>query len=247
MLRACARCWSACPTSSWSVSPTGRCGFASRSGSTVSGPFVRAAERCIVTVSARSCWSICRCSAARPGWCGASNAGLAPGVGAAGATGPGCVRSPRDRRATHRRRGSTPCSYVARSRAPSARRSSARAATESGTAATTTRRGCARSRTPPPSVKLNAAPSRGSRGGCTPVGDAARGLASVSLRAHGLPTNCPQRDDTSQHQSDGRTAKPQLRARATTRYNTTRTVQAALVIMRSWVRFPHPAPIKDPG
>ena len=86
MLRACARCWSACPTSLWSASATGRRGCGSSSRSMANGRHVSAAGRCIVTVSARSCWSICRASADRPGWCGASNVGVAPVVGVAGVT-----------------------------------------------------------------------------------------------------------------------------------------------------------------
>ena len=38
----------------------------------------------IVTGCARSSWSICRCSVARPGWCGASSAGAARRVGGRG-------------------------------------------------------------------------------------------------------------------------------------------------------------------
>ena len=40
----------------------------------------------IATGSARSCWSISRCSVARRGWCGGSNGGVVRTVVAAGAT-----------------------------------------------------------------------------------------------------------------------------------------------------------------
>ena len=41
---------------------------------------------CIATASARWSWWICRCSAAQPDWCGASNDGDAPVAVVAGAT-----------------------------------------------------------------------------------------------------------------------------------------------------------------
>lgn len=83
ILRVCARCWSACPTSPSSVSASGRGGYGSRSLRTSSGRRAAAGRRGIM-VPARLCWWICRCSAGRPGWRGASNAGVATRAGGRG-------------------------------------------------------------------------------------------------------------------------------------------------------------------
>ncbi len=69
-----------------------------------------------------------------------------------------------------------------------------------------------------------------------------RGIRSNGLRAHGLPTNGSTPAVTARHSPDVRSASPQLRWHTPTRGDTRRTVWAGLVIMRSRVRPPHPAP-----
>ena len=58
---------------------------------------------------------------------------------------------------------------------------------------------------------------------------------------HGLSTNGAIRAGTRRHEPDGSVAKPQRRWHQVTPDGTKRTARASLVIMRSWVRFPHPA------
>lgn len=93
MLRACARCWSACPLSRWSLSATGRCGCASSCRSTVSGRSARVAGSFTVTLSVTSCWSIWRASVARRA-CAYATALPAPHAGDLGGVGKHRVEHP---------------------------------------------------------------------------------------------------------------------------------------------------------
>ena len=68
----------------WSVSASGRGWLRIVIATELAAAVVLRRGWRIVTGSARSSWSICRCSAARPGWCGASSAGVARRAGGRG-------------------------------------------------------------------------------------------------------------------------------------------------------------------
>lgn len=66
----------------------------------------------------------------------------------------------------------------------------------------TPRRGCARSRTPRPSVKPNVNAPEVSPAGRHAAPAAVCGRQRESIRAHGLPTTCPPQTDARRHQLD---------------------------------------------